>query len=164
MSVRETPLRIGVCGGAEPDDAQVECAEQVGALIAEAGAVVVCGGRGGCMEAAARGAHDHGGVTIGVLPGRDARDANGYITYPLPTMMGEGRDILVVSFADAVIGIGGGWGTMTEVSFAMKLGKPVVLLQPTLAKHLDVPAVQTAEEAVRHAIDAARAVRASWTS
>lgn len=156
MNRAEPPLRIAICGGAQPDDVQERYAEEIGARVAEAGAVVVCGGRGGCMEAAARGAYERGGVTIGVLPGRDAHDANEYITYPLPTGLGEARDVLVVTFADAVIGIGGEWGTMAEVAFAMKLERPVVLLQPTLARDMDLPTAETPEDAVRQALEAAR--------
>lgn len=152
-------LRIAVCGGAEPTGQHLPLAERVGALLAEAGAIVVCGGRGGVMEAAARGASRRGGITVGVLPGRDAREANGYITLPLPTGMGEMRNALVVSFAEAVIAIGGEWGTMSEIAFAMKIGRPVVLLEPTIGRGLPVAVATSAEDAVRHALDAARARR-----
>jgi uncharacterized protein (TIGR00725 family) len=156
MTHAEPPLRIAVCGGAEPHERHAQQAAEVGALLAKAGAVVVCGGRGGCMEAAARGAHEQGGVTIGVLPGRDARDANGYVTYPLPTGLGEFRNTLVVSFADAVIAIGGEWGTMSEIAFAVKIGRPVVLLEPTIARDLGIPVADSAADAVARGLEAAR--------
>jgi uncharacterized protein (TIGR00725 family) len=149
-------IRIAVCGGNEPDESHVPLAEAVGALLADAGAVVVCGGLGGLMEAAARGASARGGVTIGVLPGRDARDANGYITLPLPTGMGEMRNMLVVRFAEAVIAIAGEWGTMSEISFAMKIGRPVVMLQPTIGRGLPVDVAASPQDAVQRALAAAR--------
>ena len=149
-------IRIAVCGGNEPDQSHVPLAEEVGALLADAGAVVVCGGLGGLMEAAARGASARGGLTVGVLPGRDARDANGYITLPLPTGMGEMRNMLVVRFAEAVIAIAGEWGTMSEISFAMKIGRPVVMLQPTIARGLPVDVAASPQDAVQRALAAAR--------
>jgi uncharacterized protein (TIGR00725 family) len=152
----QSPLRIAVCGAGEPDVARVPLAHAVGALLAEAGAIVVCGGLGGLMEAAARGAAQSGGFTIGVLPGRDARDANGYIVLPLPTGMGEMRNMLVVTFAEAVIAIGGEWGTMSEVAFAMKIGRSVVLLAPTIGRGLPVDVASSPDDAVRRALDAAR--------
>jgi uncharacterized protein (TIGR00725 family) len=155
----QPPLRIAVCGGAEPDAAHVPLAEEVGARLAEAGAIVVCGGRGGLMEAAARGAAQGGGFTIGVLPGRDVHDANGFIALPLPTGMGEMRNMLVVTFAEAVIAIGGEWGTMSEIAFAMKIGRPVVLLEPTIGRGLPVDLAASPDDAVRRALDAARATR-----
>jgi uncharacterized protein (TIGR00725 family) len=155
----QPPLRIAVCGGAEPQAAHVPLAEAVGALLATAGAIVVCGGRGGIMEAAARGAAGQGGFTIGVLPGRDARDANGYIALPLPTGMGEMRNMLVVTFAESVIAIGGEWGTMSEIAFAMKIGRPVVLLEPTIGRGLPVDVASSPDDAVQRALAAARAAR-----
>ena len=152
----EQPLRIAVCGGAEPEAAHVPLAEAVGTLLAEAGAIVVCGGCGGVMEAAARGATTSGGFTIGVLPGRDARDANRYIALPLPTGMGEMRNMLVVRFAEAIIAIGGEWGTMSEIAFAMKIGRPVVLLAPGIGRGLPVDVASAPADAVRRALDAAR--------
>lgn len=150
------PLRIAVCGGAEPDAAHIPLAEEVGARLAEAGAIVICGGRGGLMEAAARGAHAKGGTTVGMLPGRTDEDANGYVTLPIPTGLGEARDLLVVTCAHAVIAVGGEWGTLAEIAFASKLGRPVVLLAPTLGRTLPLATAHTPEEAVRLVLDAAR--------
>jgi hypothetical protein len=155
----QPPLRVAVCGGCEPGAAHVPLAEAVGALLADAGAILVCGGLGGVMEAAARGAALRGGFTIGVLPGRDAHEANGYIALPLASGMGEMRNMLVVTFAEAVIAIGGEWGTMSEIAFAMRIGRPVVLLAPTIGRGLPVDIASSPDDAVRRALDAARAAR-----
>lgn len=156
----ERPLRIAVCGGGGPDDAGVGLALEVGRGIAGAGAVLVCGGRGGCMEAAARGAAEGGGLVIGVLPGADAAEANPYVDIPLATGMGEARNALVVRFAEAVVAIGGSWGTLSEIALARRMDVPVILLAPTLAADLDLPRAADGAEAVAWAVDAARARRA----
>lgn len=153
------PVRIAVCGAGLEVPEVNELGEAVGREIAAAGAVLVCGGLGGVMAAAARGAALAGGLTIGVLPGRDAQDANPFITLPLPTAMGEARNILVVRFADAVIAVGGEWGTLSEIAFARKIGTPVVVLRPTLAAGLGLDEMPTPAEAVRHALAAARSAR-----
>lgn len=132
----------------------MEVAERVGRRLAEAGAIVVCGGLGGVMEGAARGAHRAGGLTIGVLPGSDDRNANPYIRVPLPTGMGEGRNLLVARTAQAVIAIGGEWGTLSEVAMARKCGVPVILLRPGLTAGLDLPIAEDADDAVRRALAA----------
>ncbi|MGH7552294.1 MAG: TIGR00725 family protein [Longimicrobiales bacterium] len=150
------PVRIAVCGAGDESIDTSGLAEEVGREIAHAGAVLVCGGLGGVMKAAARGAASAGGLTIGVLPGRHTSEANSWITLPLPTGMGEGRNILVVRFADAVIAIGGEWGTLSEVALARKIGVPVVLLAPTLAADLGLEEATTPAEAVRAALQAAR--------
>jgi len=124
---------IAVCGSGQEIATLNAAAEQVGRAVAEAGAVLVCGGLGGVMAAAARGARRAGGFTVGVLPGRDRAAANAWISLSLPTGMGEGRNVLVVRFAHAVIAIGGEWGTLSEVALASKIGVPVVLLEPTPA-------------------------------
>lgn len=104
------------------------------------------------MQAAARGAAAEGGLTIGVLPGGDAAEANPFIALPLPTAMGEGRNMLVVRFAEAVIAIGGEWGTLSEIALARRIGVPVILLAPTLARGLDLEVAATPEEAVARAL------------
>jgi uncharacterized protein (TIGR00725 family) len=106
--------------------ADLAAAEEVGAAIADAGATLVCGGLGGVMEAACRGARSRGGLTVGLLPGTDREDANGWVVLALPTGLGEGRNALVVRAADAVVAIGGGWGTLSEIALALKTGVPVV--------------------------------------
>ena len=98
-------------------------------MLADAGAVVVTGGLGGVMEAASMGARAAGGTTVGLLPGSDRRDGNRWLSIAIPTGMGEARNALVVRAADGVIAIGGGWGTLSEIAFARKTGKPAVGLQ-----------------------------------
>jgi uncharacterized protein (TIGR00725 family) len=98
----------------------------VGRLLAERGATVVCGGLGGTMEAACRGARAAGGTTLGLLPGLDRSDANPFVSMAVPTGLGEARNALVVRAADAVIALGGGYGTLSEIALALKAGKRVV--------------------------------------
>ncbi|RQW01237.1 MAG: TIGR00725 family protein, partial [Calditrichaeota bacterium] len=126
-------------------------AEEVGRLIAKAGALLVCGGRTGVMEAACKGASEAKGITIGVLPSDDVHQANPYVTIPIATGMGIGRNIIIVRSAAALIAINGRYGTISEISFALQLGKPVFALKPWL----NIPGVQlveTASEAVEKAI------------
>ncbi|MGH9100168.1 MAG: TIGR00725 family protein [Acidimicrobiales bacterium] len=111
----------GSCG---PDDEQL--AEEVGRGLAEAGALVVTGGLGGVMAAASRGARAAGGTTIGLLPGETRADANVWVSVAVPTGLGEGRNLLVVRAADALIAIGGEYGTLSEIGLALKAGRPVV--------------------------------------
>ena len=121
------PPWIGVVGaGRDAAPAELEAAEEIGAAIAAAGAVLVCGGLGGVMEAACRGARSRLGTTVGFLPGDDREDANGWVVLALPTGLGEARNALVAGAADAVVAIGGGWGTLTEIGFALRAGKPVL--------------------------------------
>src|SRR5581483_3976079 len=111
-------------GAAAPD--QLEAAEEVGRLLAAAGAVVVCGGLGGAMEAACRGAKSAGGTTLGILPGRDRAGANRFVDLAVATGLGEARNALVVRAADALVAVGGGYGTLSEIALALKAGTPVV--------------------------------------
>lgn len=144
-------------GAAEPAD--VERAEAVGSAVGEAEAVLVCGGLGGVMEAACRGASVAGGLTVGLLPG-DAREAaNHWVQVAIPTGLGEGRNLLVVRAASAVIAIGGGWGTLSEIALAMRAGKPVIGLKtwtPTPPSGVQpvVIAAEDARSAVRAALEA----------
>jgi uncharacterized protein (TIGR00725 family) len=119
---------IAVIGQGTPDEGpEAEAAEAVGRLLAKAGATVVTGGLGGVMAAAGRGARAAGGTSVAVLPGTDrgaAREADVVVC----TGTGEARDLAVVASADAVIAVGGGWGTLAEIGLARKLGRPVVLL------------------------------------
>ena len=120
------PRYIAVCGpDPAPDDVAAE-AEEVGRLLAREGAVLVCGGLGGTMEAACRGAASEGGLSVGILPDADRSRANPYLTVAIPTGMGEMRNALVVRAADAVIAIAGEFGTLSEIAFALKMGVPVV--------------------------------------
>jgi uncharacterized protein (TIGR00725 family) len=122
----------------------------VGRLVAERGAVVVCGGLGGTMEAACRGAKQAGGTTVGILPGLDRSQANPFVDVALPTGLGEARNALVVRAADAVIAIGGGYGTLSEIALALKSGKRVIGLGTWEIE--GVAAVDGAEAAVAAAL------------
>jgi uncharacterized protein (TIGR00725 family) len=103
-----------------------QLAERLGALAAERGAVVVCGGLGGVMEAACRGAKRQGGTTVGILPGLDRAAANPHVDLALPSGLGEARNALVVRAADVLIAVGGGHGTLSEIALALKAGKRVI--------------------------------------
>ena len=117
---------IAVVGAGRASADELAAAEEVGAGIAAASAVLICGGLGGVMEAACRGARSRGGLTVGLLPGVDREEANGWVVVALPTGLGEARNALVVRAADAVVAIGGGWGTLSEIALALKAGIPVV--------------------------------------
>jgi hypothetical protein len=121
-----TRIHIAVIGAAYASASECEAAEQVGRRIAEAGAVVVCGGLGGVMEAACRGARAAGGTTVGILPGTDRFDANDYVDVAVPTGIGEARNAVVVATADAVVAVGGEFGTLCEIALALKAGTPVI--------------------------------------
>jgi len=108
----------------------VQRAEEVGRLLAERGCTVVCGGLGDVMAAAARGAKAAGGTTIGILPGESRRGANEWIDHVVVTGIGHARNLAVVASGDAVIAVGGRWGTLAEIGFARVLGRPVVVLDP----------------------------------
>jgi uncharacterized protein (TIGR00725 family) len=130
-------------------------AEEVGRLLAERGCTVVTGGLGSVMAAAARGAKSAGGVTIGVLPGETRHDANEWIDHAVVTGVGHARNLAVVGSGDAVIAVGGQWGTLAEIGFANVLGRPVVILEPGLRVD-GVPRAATPQEAVDLALDRVR--------
>jgi len=134
-------------GAGEADAEQRTAAAHTGRLLAEAGAIVVTGGLGGVMEAASEGAREADGTTVGLLPGADRREANPWLTVAIPTGMGEARNALVVRAADAVVAIGGEWGTLSEIAFARKTGKPVVGLGTWDLEGVD--RFETPAEAVR---------------
>ena len=119
-------IQIAVVGGSEPSATEADAAEVVGAALASAGAVVVCGGLGGVMAAACRGAKAAGGLTVGFLPGTDRLAANPWVDVVIPTGMGEGRNVLVVRSAAALIAVGGEYGTLSEIALALRAGIPVV--------------------------------------
>src|SRR3954449_9352354 len=121
---------IAIVGPGSAEARELEIAEEAGAAVAEAGAGLVCGGLGGVMEAACRGARSRGGLTLGLLPGSDREAANGWVVVAVPTGLGEARNALVVRAADAVVAIGGGWGTLSEITLALKTGVPVVGVGP----------------------------------
>ncbi len=109
-----------------PSDEEPEGVEEVGRELALAGAVLVCGGLGGAMEAACRGAKAEGGTTLGILPGPDRDEANEWVDVAVATGLGEARNALVVRAADALIAVAGGYGTLSEIALALRAGKPVV--------------------------------------
>ena len=120
------PSYIAVCGPDPCTDEVGALAQEVGRLLAVAGAVIVCGGLGGVMEAASHGAVAAGGTVIGILPGQDRTAANPHLTLSIPTGMGEMRNTLIVRSADALIAIAGEFGTLSEIAFALKTETPVV--------------------------------------
>jgi uncharacterized protein (TIGR00725 family) len=119
-------LYVGVAGASQPEPALVEQAERLGRRLAEGGAVVVCGGGPGVMEAVCRGAQSAGGTTVGLLPGLDRAGGNPYLTVSLPTGLGQGRNLLLVRSSDALVAVGGGFGTLSEIALALRTGTPVV--------------------------------------
>src|SRR3954452_16963788 len=117
---------IAVIGPGRASPEQAQTAEAVGRALAEAGAVLVCGGLGGVMAAACRGAKAAGGTTVGILPGDDRSDANDHVDVALATGLGEARNALIVRAVDALVAVGGEYGTLSEIALAIKAGKPVV--------------------------------------
>lgn len=117
---------IAVVGAGSAEADTINTAEAVGRAIAERGAMLVCGGLGGVMEAAAKGAKSAGGTTIGILPQPYRHDANPYIDVPIATGFGEGRNVFIIRTADVVIAVGGEYGTLSEIALALKSGKAVI--------------------------------------
>ena len=117
---------IAVIGGSDPTSEEARLAEEVGRELARKSAVLVCGGLGGIMEAACKGANAENGLTVGILPGGSRQTANPYVQVPIVTNMGEARNVIVVKSAGAVIAIGGGYGTLSEIGHALRNGTPVV--------------------------------------
>jgi uncharacterized protein (TIGR00725 family) len=137
------PIYLAVIGGGEvaPDLAQL--AREVGREVARRGAVLLCGGLGGVMAAAAQGAAEAGGVSLGILPDPDRRRANPHLTYSLATNLGHARNPVIVHSADALIAVDGSYGTVSEAAIALKLGKPVIGLKVSW----DLPGLKRAESA-----------------
>jgi len=119
---------VAVIGGQRARSEDLAAAEMIGRRLAETGAVLVCGGLGGVMEAACRGAKAAGGLTVGILPGADRGDANPYVDVPIVTAMSTARNVILVRTADAIIAIDGAYGTLSEMALAMDQGKRVVSL------------------------------------
>lgn len=149
-------VQLAVIGGATCNDRHRSLARETGLAIAEAGAILLCGGRGGVMEAAAEGARNAGGATVGILPGASSAEspANPHIELAIYTGIGQARNQVLVLSAAAVIGIGGGWGTLTEIGLARRHQIPVVLLQ---SWHLERPD-GVPDEGLMQADNARRAV------
>jgi uncharacterized protein (TIGR00725 family) len=145
--------QIAVIGAARAVPEVQALAEGVGRLLGERGCTVVCGGLGGVMEAVAKGAREAGGAAIGLLPGESRQAGNAWLEHAIATGMGEARDLAVVASGDAVIAVGGGWGTLAEIGLARKLGREVVLLATELQVSGDgLHRCSTAEEAVTLAL------------
>ena len=119
---------IGVVGASIASQADIENAYEIGKGIAQAGFVLICGGLTGVMEAVAKGAKEAGGLTIGIVPSYERSDANPYIDIPIATGLGHARNVIIAATADALIAVGGEYGTLSEIAFALKMGKPVISL------------------------------------
>jgi hypothetical protein len=124
----DRPPQVSVIGVGRPDEEAEALAEEVGRLLAKAGVRVVCGGLGGVMSAVAKGASEAGGEVIGIVPSADPADANPYCTHVIATGIGKARNLAVVASGEAVIAIGGQWGTLSEIAHAREFGRPVVAL------------------------------------
>ena len=142
---------VAVCGASEATPSQVEAAKEVGRLLAQSGAIVINGGLGGVSGAASEGAASAGGLVVGLLPDGHRAGANPHLTVALPTGLGQGRNTLIVTAAQAVIAIGGGWGTLSEIALAKRLGRPVITLDSWPVNGLD--SVATPADAVRRALE-----------
>jgi uncharacterized protein (TIGR00725 family) len=141
---------VAVCGASDATASQLASAREVGRLLAEAGVVVINGGLGGVSGAASDGAAEAGGTVVGILPDTDRAGANPNVTISLPTGMGQARNVLIVTAAESVIAIGDGWGTLSEIAVARRLGRPVVALDSWSVKGLE--SVDTPADAVRRAL------------
>lgn len=120
---------VGAGGGRTIDSRIIETAYEVGREIAAMNWTLICGGLGGVMEAASRGASENGGVAIGILPGYDRSDGNPYLNFVIPTGLGHARNAVIAAAADGMVALGGGHGTLSEVALALKMGKPVAAIQ-----------------------------------
>jgi len=154
-------LYIGVAGASRPEPPLLGQAESLGRRLAEAGAIVVCGGGSGVMEAVCRGAQEAGGTTVGLLPGLDRRDGNPHLSVSVPTGLDQGRNLLLVRSSDALVAVGAGFGTLSELALALRTGVPVIGLA-TWSLTLDgrpvdaFPVAEDAAAAARLVLEAAR--------
>ncbi|HEV3103689.1 MAG TPA: TIGR00725 family protein [Candidatus Dormibacteraeota bacterium] len=142
---------VAVCGASDATSSQLESAREVGRLLAQAGVVVINGGLGGVSAAASEGAAQEGGIVVGLMPDTDRRGANPSLTISLPTGMGQARNALIVTAAESVIAIGEGWGTLSEIALARRLGRRVVALDSWSVEGLE--SVDSAADAVRRALE-----------
>jgi uncharacterized protein (TIGR00725 family) len=146
-------IYVAVIGGSEVGPEIAALAREVGRALAERGGVLLCGGLGGVMAAAAQGVREAGGVSLGILPDGDRRRANPHLTYAIATNLGHARNMLLAHSADAVIAVDGGYGTVSEAALALKLGKPVIALKVSW----DLPGLQRASTS-------AEAVALAWAA
>lgn len=159
---------VAVIGAGSASDSERAIAEEVGRRLAEKGAILVCGGRGGIMEAACRGARQAGGLTVGILPGTSPHEGNPYLSLAVPTGLGHARNAVIIEASEAVIAVAGGYGTLSEIGLALKIGKPLVGLLTWRASRAgseasEIPVAMTAEEAVDRALEAVRGRRSQRT-
>ena len=155
MTARE--IIVAVIGTRQPSPEESKLAEEVGRELAKNGAVLICGGLGGVMEDACRGACAEGGLTIGVIPGDDRKSANPYVQIPIVTGIGYARNVIIVKSAQAIIAVGGGYGTLTEIGYALDSKKPVIGLKTwkfSRNNHMDKSIIRArnAKEAVSKAL------------
>jgi uncharacterized protein (TIGR00725 family) len=144
---------IGVVGAEKCSAEMARTAEEAGAELARRNCILICGGRGGVMEAACKGAREAGGFTIGVLPGPNRSEANKYVSVPIVTNMGEARNAIIVLSSEGIIALNGGYGTLSEIALALKRGIPIVGIR-TWSLAID----ETSEECILQATTAAEAV------
>ena len=152
---------IAVIGDSSCSPEEAKLAETVGELLAQRGVIIICGGLGGVMEAVCRGAKSKGGLTVGILPGQDSSMANPWLDIPVVTGIGEARNVAVVKSAQAVIAIGGSYGTLSEIAYALKSRIPIIGLNTwSLSRNEreddSIIRVQSATEAVDKAISLAK--------
>jgi uncharacterized protein (TIGR00725 family) len=159
MSPRGGPPYIAVVGPNDATQKEIDQAEAIGGGLARAGAVLVCGGLGGVMHAAARGSEEAGGTSIGILPGDDRDPGSPHLSVAISTGMGETRNAIIVRTSDVIVAVSGEFGTLSEVAFALKLGKPVIGLGTWELSKRGRPVeaitrVETPEDAVAEALRA----------
>jgi len=159
---KEEVIKISVIGGSQVDNEMYDLAYEVGKEIARNGAVLVCGGLSGVMEASCKGAREEGGLTVGILPTANENDANKYVDIKIPTGMGYARNVPIIISAHAVIAIDGSCGTLSEIGYALTYNKPVIGLKtwevrPYYSENTPfIIRVKTAKEAVKIAIKEAK--------
>ena len=141
---------VAVCGASDATPSQLDAAREVGRLLAKSGAIVINGGYGGVSGAASDGAASEGGTVVGLLSESDREGANPNLSISLPTGLGQGRNLLIVTAAESVIAIGRGWGTLSEIAHARRLGRAVLALDTWDVEGLEK--VETPDEAVRRAL------------
>ena len=142
---------IAVIGTGSADESLLKIAEEVGRLIARRDAILICGGLGGVMKAASKGARSEGGTTLGILPQDHKNEANPYIDIPVATGFGEGRNVIIARSADALITVGGEYGTLSEIAFGLRMGKPVIGIKTWDIK--GIIKAENAEDAVEKAFE-----------
>jgi len=151
--MRKQKIVISVIGGSTISSKVEDLAQSVGKMIAGLGCILVCGGLGGAMEAAAKGAKMAGGLTIGILPGKDKRDANSYIDIALPTSIGYARNTIVACSADIIIALPGSFGTNSEICYGLVYGRPVIDLGNwDIEGMINVKNIAEAEEKIKKII------------